>query len=97
MVAEPRPRGMDVSLEKAATTGTDNNTTVATTITPKAAVRTLGLPISLNLSKRPPDLREHRSGARIRQSWWVRVVAFVASRRRTWTRKSPPRRNVKTR
>jgi hypothetical protein len=41
MVAEPRPRGMDLRFDNAATTGIDSNTTAVIAITPTAAIRTL--------------------------------------------------------
>ncbi len=42
MLAEPRPRGMDLRLDISAMTGTDSNTRAVIAITPAAAVRTLG-------------------------------------------------------
>ena len=42
MVAEPRPRGMELKLDISAMTGTDSNATAEIAITPTATVRTLG-------------------------------------------------------
>jgi hypothetical protein len=52
MVAEPRPRGMDLRLDNAAMTGIDRNTTAVIAITPTAAIRTLGWRMSQFLGNR---------------------------------------------